>query len=287
MNDFKIGVIADSFKAGIAEGIRKAAKLGVQAIQVYAVEGEMAPENLSTARRREILDMIESNGMVVSAICGDLGGYGFAVKKDNPSKIDRSKRIMELAKEMKSDIVTTHVGVVPSDINHPRRRVLEDACGKLGEFAQNMGSCFAIETGPEKAAVLGEFLNSLGNKGIGVNFDPANLVMVTGDDPAKAVKVLGDHIVHTHAKDGIMLRQTDPEVIYDYFAEGGIEDINLKEYFIETPLGQGSVDFIKYLDALRESGFKGFLTIEREVGDSPEADISLAVGFLRSILQKL
>lgn len=286
MNDFKIGVIADSFRAGIEESIKKAAAIGAQGLQLYATSGEMSPENLSAKRKREILDRIESNGMVVSAICGDMGGHGFARAADNPARIEQSKRIMELAKELKSDIVTTHIGVVPADETHPRWTVLAEACEALGRFAQDMGSYFAIETGPEKAVVLKRFLDSIGSKGLAVNYDPANLVMVTGEDPVEGVRVLQDYIVHTHAKDGIMLKQTDPEIIYNYFAEGGIEDINLKDYFLETPLGEGRVDFTSYLKTLGESGFNGFLTIEREVGISPEADIRLAANFLKSLMMQ-
>jgi sugar phosphate isomerase/epimerase len=284
MNDFKIGVIADSFRVGIEKSIKKAAAIGAQGLQIYATSGEMSPENLSAGRKREILDMIESNGMVVSAICGDMGGHGFAKAISHPIRIEKSKRIMELAKQLKSDIVTTHIGVIPSDENHPRWTVLTEACEALGRYAQDMGSYFAIETGPEKAVVLKRFLDAIGSKGLAVNYDPANLVMVTGDDPVEGVRILKDYIVHTHAKDGIMLKQTDPEIIYNYFAEGGIEDINLKEYFLETPLGEGKVDFTNYLKALDEAGFNGFLTIEREVGVSPEADIKLAAGFLKRLM---
>jgi sugar phosphate isomerase/epimerase len=193
---------------------------------------------------------------------------------------------MELAKEFKSDIVTTHIGVIPGDENHPRWTVLAEACASLGRFAQDMDSYFAIETGPEKAVVLRRFLDTIGSKGLAVNYDPANLVMVTGDDPMEGVRVLKDYIVHTHAKDGIMLKQTDPEIIYNFFAEGGIEDINLRDYFLETPLGEGGVDFASYLKELGEAGFNGFLTIEREVGESPEADIKLAVSFLKRLMKQ-
>lgn len=286
MNDFKIGVMVDSFKAGIEEGIKKAAGIGAQGLQLYATSGEMSPENLTNRRKREILDLILSNGLDVSAICGDMGGHGFAKAPDNPIRIEKSKRIMELAKEFKSDVVTTHIGVIPADENHPRWTILAEACEKLGAFARDMGSCFAIETGPEKAVVLRKFLDTVGSKGLAVNYDPANLVMVTGDDPVEGVGILKEYIVHTHAKDGIMLKQTDPEIIYNHFAEGGIDDLNLKEYFLETPLGEGRVDFISYLKALDDAGFNGFLTIEREVGNSPETDIRLAVSFLKKLLEQ-
>ena len=140
-----------------------------------------------------------------------------------------------------------------------------------------MEAHFAIETGPETAQTLKGFLDSLGSKGVAVNFDPANFVMVTGDDPVQGVYTLKDYIVHTHAKDGRRLRVREPEAIY-----GLIEDtIQEGRDFEELPLGEGDVDFPGWLKALDDIGYRGFLTIEREVGDNPEADIRRAVDFLR------
>ena len=105
--------------------------------------------------------------------------------------------------------------------------------------------------------------------------------MVTGDDPVKAVYTLKDYIVHTHAKDGIKLLDVDPEILYRV-----IEDvISEGEAFREVPLGQGSVDFPRYLAALDDIGYKGFLTIEREVGANPSADIAMAVDFLNNLIK--
>ena len=105
--------------------------------------------------------------------------------------------------------------------------------------------------------------------------------MVTGDDPIAGVYTLKYYIVHTHAKDGVMLKKSDPELVYKCFAEGGIEDFRLEDYFLETPLGEGKVDFEQWIQALNEIGYNGFLTIEREVGDNPEKDIREAVQFLK------
>ena len=104
--------------------------------------------------------------------------------------------------------------------------------------------------------------------------------MVTGDDPVKAVHNLKDYIVHTHAKDGKQLFYLDPEIVYGIKKDIIVED----DSFIEVPLGEGSVDFPNYLKALEEIGFNGFLTIEREVGDNPAADIGRAVDFLKNII---
>lgn len=281
MWSFQVGVMVDSFRLKLEEGIKKAGEVGAAGIQIYAVNGVMAPENLTPSRRKEILDIIRSNGLVVSALCGDLGGHGFTVRADNIRKIEKSKRIMDLARDLDTCVVTTHIGVIPEDPGIERRKIMQEACEILGEYGDNVGAKFAIETGPETAATLGGFLDSLVSQGVGVNLDPANLVMVTGDDPAAAVLTLKDYIVHTHAKDGIMLKKTNPEKIYDYFAEGGIEEIHIENYFREVPLGEGKVDFDKYLNALKSIGFNGFLTIEREVGDDPEKDIRAAVDFLK------
>jgi len=275
--------MVDSFRIGVREGIKKAKEVGAAAVQIYAVSGEMAPENLSASARRELLSYIKDNGLKVSALCGDMGGHGFAIKEDNPARIERSKRIMDLAKDLETDVVTTHIGVVPDDPNHDRFKVLQEACEELGEYGDQLGAYFAIETGPEKTETLKRFLDSLNSKGVRVNYDPANLVMVTGDDPVQGVYNLRNYIVHTHAKDGIMKKRTDPELIYGFFAEGGIEDFRISDYFEETPLGKGAVDFPAYIKALDDIGYKGFFTIEREAGENPEADIREAVEFLKSL----
>jgi L-ribulose-5-phosphate 3-epimerase len=287
MAAFQIGVMVDSFKSSFTEGIRKAREVGATGIQIYAASGETAPENLNAAQRKEILDRIRSNGLVVSALCGDLGGHGLARAEDNRWKIEKSRAIVDLALDLGTNVITTHIGVIPSQESHPRWQVMRSACVELGAYAEQNGVYFAIETGPEKADTLKRFLDSLPSRGVRVNFDPANFVMVTGQDPVEAVSILKEYIVHTHAKDGVMKQQADPERIYNYFAEGGIEDLRLSDFFEETPLGQGAVDFDGYLKALTDVGYQGFLTIEREVGGQPEADIRLAVEFLKNKISEI
>lgn len=285
MYKFPIGVMVDSFNVSVREGIKKAAAMGADGIQVYAVSGAMDPDNLSKKDRQELLDFIKAQGLAVAAICGDLGGHGFAAAEDNDWKIEKSKKIVELACDLESDVVTTHIGVIPDDKDHSRYQIMQETCEKLGEIGDEYGISFAIETGPETCTTLKEFLDSLNSEGMKVNYDPANLVMVTGDDPAAGVYTLKDYIVHTHAKDGVMLKKSDPETIYNYFAEGGIEDMRLEDYFQEKPLGEGDVDFNEYLQALDDINYSGFLTIEREVGDNPARDIEKAVNFLQGLIQ--
>ena len=278
MGRFPIGVIIDSFRTDITTAVKKAAGVGAQGIQVYATRGEMSPENMTAAKISDFKKLVADNGLVISALCGDLGGGGFCFADRNPEKVEKSKRIIDLAKELDTNVVTTHIGVVPGDKNIDRYKVMQEACFELSRYADSIGAHFAIETGPETSAVLKEFLDSLGSTGVGVNLDPANLVMVTGDDPAGAVYNLQKYIVHTHAKDGVQNFFKDPEIVY-----GLKKDVIITEdSFTEVPLGEGQVNWEKYLAALEDIGYKGFLTIEREVGDDPEKDIRKAVEFLKS-----
>ena len=275
MYSYPIGVIIDSFRTDIPTAVKKAAQVGAQGIQVYATRGDMAPENLTGTKRTDFLKLVKDNGLVISALCGDLGGGGFMFRERNAEKIERSKRIIDLAKELETDVVTTHIGVVPEDSSLDRFKIMQEACFALSRYADSVGAHFAVETGPETSAVLAAFLDSLGSTGVGVNLDPANLVMVTGDDPAQAVYNLRKYIVHTHAKDGIRHFYKDPGMVY-----GLIEDTVGGNSYTEVPLGEGSVPWDAYLATLNDIGYKGFLTIEREVGDDPEADIRKAVAFL-------
>ena len=283
MFNFPIGVMLESFKTDRSAAIKKAAALGAKGIQMYATSGENSPENLNAAARRALLDEVKSSGLVFSALCGDLG-RGFGNKELNPELIDKSKRIIDMAKDLETDVVTTHIGVVPGDKNHERYKIMQEACFELSRYADSIDAHFAIETGPETSETLKGFLDSLDSTGVAVNLDPANLVMVTGDDPVKAVHNLKKYIVHTHAKDGNKLADGNPEFIYGV-VHPVPEEFQGVQYFEEVPLGTGTVDFPAYLKALEEIGYKGFLTIEREVGENPEADIKTAADFLTGIIK--
>lgn len=266
METFKIGCMVECFRAGIEGGLEKAASLGAQGVQIWATSGFVSPQ-MSDADKKYLLDLVKSKGLHISALCGDLGHPGFADASANEERIEFSKRILYLAKELETNVVTTHVGSIPEDTTCERYATIQEACYKLAQYADSIGAHFAIETGGEKAATLKNFLDTLGSKGVAVNFDPANLVMCQGEDAAAAVYTLKDYIVHTHAKDG----KSDPSAEWGY---------------VELPLGEGNVCFPKYLAALKDVGYRGFLTIEREVGEQPEIDIANAVDFLKATISE-
>ncbi len=282
MYNFPIGAMVDSFKQETRQAIKTAAKIGVKGLQMYSTTGENSPENLVGQKRRDLLNYVKDNGLVFSAICGDLG-KAFTDKDRNIMLIEKSKRIMDLAKELETDVVTTHIGVIPEDRTCERYKIMQEACFQLSRYADSLGSHFAIETGPELAVTLKSFLDDLNSTGVAVNLDPANFAMVTKDDPVQAVYTLKKYIVHTHAKDGINLLPCDPE---DVYSEMDHSAWDTEPAFCELPLGQGAVDFPRYLKALEEIGYKGFLTIERECGDNPVADIELAAEYLRKVIRE-
>ncbi len=277
---FKLGAIVESFRLPTEAAIEKAHEIGMQGLQMYCTRGEHAPENFSASERKRLLSFVRERDMEFSALCGDLG-EGFGNKERNPYLIEQSKRILDLALDLDTTVVTTHIGVVPENPAHERYKIMQEACFALAKYADKIGARFAVETGPERAVTLKGFLDSLGSKGVSVNLDPANFVMVTGDDPARAVYTLRDYIVHTHAKDGVKLADGNPEYIY-HAVHPVPESFGGVTYFREVPLGTGGVPFECYLSALADVGYTGYLTVERGVGDDPARDIRIAYDFLKN-----
>ena len=282
---FPVGIMADSLRLPLYASLMKAHELGAESVQLTAVSGEFTYENYASTDvgRMELRGLLSRLGLRISAVCGDFGGKGFMIPEDNPARIEASRKVMELAETFDCPVVTTHVGAIPRDPSSTRYRVLLDAAKRLGEIAERYGGAFAIETGPEEPERLKAFLDEVGSPGVKVNYDPANLVMVTHSDPVKGVYTLRDHIVHVHAKDGVNLLPCDPELIYGPDAPEITGLLDKTPYFRETPLGEGEVDFPRWIAALEEIGYRSALTIEREVGPDPAGDIAKAIGYLRSL----
>ena len=261
----KIGVIPDSFQVPFKEAVILARDMGVKGLQPYVTRGELAPENLSKDDRKEILSFVRANGLEFSALCADFGLH-FNEKDTNEEGILRTMSMMDLAVDFDTKVITTHIGRVPDDENSEEYYNIVNTIERHGKYGDKIGVSFATETGPEMAIKLRGILEKADTKSAKVNLDPANFVMCAGQDPVEAVHILKDYIVHTHAKDGVKLSDTD---------------------YQEYPLGQGNVPFPEYIAALKEVGYDGFLTIEREAGATRFQDIKNAVAFLTEILNKL
>jgi len=271
-----IGVMVESFRLNLAEGLAAAKQLGCEGVQIYVPGGWTKDEILD--RRVKVDD----SGLELSATCAEFGGHGFMVAEENPARVERTKQAIDETLALGAKVVTAHIGVVPADKGNPRFGVMASACEEIARYAASVGATYAFETGPETGKVLRAFIDAIGPEGLGVNFDPANLAMVIAEDVVDAVKQLGPFIVHTHAKDGVNLRENDGEVVYG--AVPAPEGVDPWAGFKEVPLGDGDVPWREYLAALKAESFGGYLTIEREVGTNPRADIELAVSFLKGLL---
>lgn len=261
---WKVGCIVDSLKLGPIEGLRKAAEIGAEGIQVYVTHGEMFPDNCTPAKRKEFRKLTDGLGLTISALCGDFDWVrGFTDAEFNKVNIPRVKKCIDMAGDLGTPVVTMHIGHLPEDPKHPVYQEALRTSVELGEYAVARGVVLCSETGPERPAKLLDFLRAVGSKGIGVNYDPANLVMCGPFDHIGGVGILKDYIRHTHAKDGVCL---GPKA------------------YKEVPLGQGGVVFPYYLAALKAAGYKGFLTVERECGADPAGDVARAIKYLKELM---
>lgn len=255
----KIGVMTSNLQLGLEPGIRTAAEMGAQGVQIWVTGSELGPEQDAGTIDRTV-ELVKSLGMEISATCGDIGGFGAAEGLED--RIARTKAMLELTARMGVRVMTTHIGVVPEDKSHPQWRRIHDSLKELAPTCERLDVYFATETGPEHPVVLRELLDAVGSRYISVNFDPANFVMY-GYDAVGAVTVLRDYIVHTHAKDGRRI---------------GVHQIE------EYPLGQGDVWWPRYIQRLQDVGYDGFLTVEREGGSNRVGEVRQAVAFLQQLL---
>lgn len=284
----EIGVIAELLRKPLLEDIDFAASIGVTGVQLRAhhAEGEIQLTNCTDAELAELKARCDQNKLAITAVCTDLGGCPFQVEKECLPRVELTKRIIDSTVKLGCKVITTHIGCVPDDRRDPVYPLMTLAVRDIADYAAARGVTMAIETGPEKADVLKAFIEDVGSSGLGVNFDPANLRMVSCEDVVYAVETLAPYIVHTHAKDGINLYPGSAAKAYGMRnPDGTMRELTSRAAtYKEVPLGQGQVPWDEYLAALKKIGYTGFLTIERECGDDPVADIKMAVQFLKEKL---
>ncbi|HHW09727.1 MAG TPA: sugar phosphate isomerase/epimerase [Firmicutes bacterium] len=281
MARFKLAIMQSNLRMDHQAAFRKAAEMGVDGIHLSVNHPALKPENLDAAGRKNLLAELKALNLEVSAISSWGGRVDLGDKNTQEVALSDAYRTLELAVDLESGIWQAHIGVVPHDKSQPRWDTFIDSLSKIGRRAEELGACLAIETGPEPPALLRELIETVGSPGIKVNYDPANLILwpvilaergvmpydrekaMATFQPVEGVNILGPYIVHTHAKDATVL-------------EGDKRQ--------EVPLGEGLVDWPRYLDLLEKAGYKGYLAIEREVGPDPVGDIQKAVDFLRSVI---
>lgn len=187
------------------------------------------------------------------------------------TRAEREARTIELsdfAAALGVKSIACHIGFVPEDDQHPDYVAVKGMVQRICDHAAKHGQTFALETGQEPARTLLHFLKDLNRDNIGINFDPANMILYGTGDPIEALGVLAPHVISVHAKDG----DWPPQGV-----EGALGT--------ERPLGQGSVGMPRFVAKLKEIGYKGTMNIERETEDLEQryADMAMAVKLLEGL----
>ena len=153
----KIAVMSSSFHKPFRASLKLARRMGITGMQIN-LNGGLEIDRLTDRRVEKMRALLNRYQIEISAFCGDLGGYGFMRADENRVKVPKTKRMIDLAKRMHVPVITTHIGMIPDDRNHPVYRTLHAALTEIGAYAKENGVTLAIETGPERADTLLSFL---------------------------------------------------------------------------------------------------------------------------------
>lgn len=166
-------------------------------------------------------------------------------------------RAAEIATALGINLVTFHAGFLPPDEKDPAYTKMHHRLDLIADVFGAKNIDVAFETGQETATVLLDFLKKLGRKNVGVNFDPANMILYDKGNPIEALRVLGGWLKQIHIKDGTRTK------VPGTWGE-------------EVVAGTGEVPWREFFATLHELDFKGHCCIEREAGNSRVEDIRAA-----------
>jgi len=175
-----------------------------------------------------------------------------------------AERCARAAQELELGLVSFHAGFLPHDPTDPERETLVDRLQELADVFGDHGLRVAFETGQESAETLLAVLSEIGRANVGVNFDPANMILYGMGEPVRALRTLGEHVLQVHVKDAIA---TDTPGTWGS----------------EVVVGTGEVDWKAFFEALDDLGAPRDLLIEREAGESRVEDMRAA----RRLLEEL
>jgi sugar phosphate isomerase/epimerase len=167
-----------------------------------------------------------------------------------------------LARQLKLALVTFHAGFLPHEESDPNFAKMLNRLGVVADLFAAQGIVLGLETGQETAPVLRQLLQKLGRPNVGVNFDPANMILYDKGNPIEALRVLGPWIRQVHIKDAKRTK------VPGTWGE-------------EVAVGTGQVDWDAFLDTLRQLNFAGNLVIEREAGNQRVQDIRQAAEVIK------
>ncbi len=271
----KVGVqiILDK-KSDVAEKIKKAASLGFKSAQIVCWQMELYTDD----NAQKIINACKECDVTISSFWAGWSGPKVWNFVDGPSTLGivppdyRYQRMQELmqgsdfAKKIGVVNVATHVGFLPECPNTTEYRSLINAIRHLANHLKNNGQFLLFETGQETPVTLRRTIEDVGTDNLGINLDPANLILYGKGNPVDALDVFGKYVRDMHGKDGF------------YPTDGK----NLGE---EVPVGEGKVNFPALIAKLKELGYDGTINIEREIqGEKQIEDINKAREFLEKLI---
>lgn len=205
--------------------------------------------------------MVRMAGEDYSSLASIRETGGLRPEATYPENLERARRAADRAATLGIGLVTFHAGFIPEESADPQRGVLLDRLREVAGVFTAVGVRVALETGQERAETLAAVLEEVGG-GIGVNFDPANMILYGMGDPVAALDRLAPWVLQIHAKDAL------PSPTAEAWGR-------------EVPLGSGAVDWPAFLSLAASSAAEASLVIEREAGTHRVADIHRAAEFLR------
>lgn len=215
---------------------------------------ENATDRLESAGVGLVSGMVMCVGEDYSSIAAIERTGGIVPDDTWPATLERMRQCAPVAGWMGLPLVTFHGGFIPADRGHPVRRKVLERIGQTADLFAEHGCRIALETGQEAADTLLDFLDQLGRDDVGVNFDPANMLLYGSGDPIGALARLIGRVKQVHLKDAIPSGRSG-------------------EWGTEVKLGDGHVDWRVFFKTLENTGYAGPLPIEREAGDDRIGDI--------------
>ncbi len=166
---------------------------------------------------------------------------------------------------MEVDLVSTHAGFLPEDPDDPAYGKLLKRLQQIADLFADHGLTLLFETGQETAEHLNHFLDRFGRDNVGINFDPANMILYDKGDPIAALRELMPRVMQVHIKDAIRTKTPG-------------------QWGSEVVVGTGEVDWVEFMQILAKNDFMGNMVIEREAGEDRVGDIRAAAVKLRSLM---
>jgi len=197
---------------------------------------------------------------------------GFIPHATREERERRTLAVSDFAARISAPGIATHIGFVPESPDDPDYRAVRDVVRRVCDHAASYGQTFALETGQERARILLAFLNDVDRPNLGINFDPANMILYGTGDPIEALGILAPRVITVHCKDGDWPEPGKPGALGK-----------------ERALGEGSVGIPSFMNALGHAGYRGPLSIEREASDPARRlrDISSAIRLLADLKSRL